>query len=78
MQPVEWCLTVTYNTGMVVEVRPADQDWVVAFVNEYGTEPRREADEQEEPYPPMDALGAHDAFKGAPGEAAASTLQTFS
>jgi predicted RNA-binding Zn ribbon-like protein len=53
-------LTVTYNTGMVVEVRPADQDWVVAFVNEYGTEPRREADEQEEPYPPMDALGTHD------------------
>jgi predicted RNA-binding Zn ribbon-like protein len=52
---------VTYTKSMIVEVRPADQAWVVAFVNEYGTEPRRQADEQREPYPPLSALGEHDA-----------------
>jgi predicted RNA-binding Zn ribbon-like protein len=46
---------------MISEVKPADQAWVVAFVNEYGTEPRREANEQLEPYPPLSALGEHDA-----------------
>lgn len=42
---------------MATEVRPADPAWVVAFVNEYGTEPRREANEQREPYPPLGTLG---------------------
>ena len=45
---------------MILEVKPADQAWVVAFVNEYGTEPRREANEQSEPYPPLGTLGEHD------------------
>src|SRR5215213_2798621 len=44
------------NTG----VRRADPDWVVAFVNEYGTLPRRAAGEEGYPYPPLDALGEHD------------------
>jgi predicted RNA-binding Zn ribbon-like protein len=46
---------------MITEVRPADPAWVVAFVNEYGTEPRREAGEQREPYPPPGTLGEHGA-----------------
>jgi hypothetical protein len=45
---------------MDTEVQPADPDWVVAFVNEYGTVPRRAAEEQGHPYPPLDALGEHD------------------
>ena len=45
---------------MNTEVRAADPDWVVAFVNEYGTLPRRAAGEQDYPYPPLDALGEHD------------------
>jgi predicted RNA-binding Zn ribbon-like protein len=61
MQPVEWGLMVTYTVSMVVEVMPADHYWVVAFVNEYGTEPRREANEQLKPYPSLDSLGKHDA-----------------
>lgn len=44
-----------------MEVRPADPGWVIAFVNEYGSPPRREAGEQLEPYPPLEALGEHDA-----------------
>ena len=43
-----------------MEVLPADTDWVVAFVNGYGSVPRLEAGEQLEPYPPPGALGEHD------------------
>lgn len=39
---------------------PADPGWVVAFVNEYGSAPRREAGEQLKPYPPPEELGEHD------------------
>lgn len=46
---------------MATEVRLANPDWVVAFVNVYGSAPRREAGEQLEPYPPLGALGEHDA-----------------
>lgn len=45
---------------MATEVWPADPGWVVAFVNEYGSAPRREAGEQLEPYPTPEALGDHD------------------
>lgn len=45
---------------VAVEVRPADPGWVVTFVNEYGSAPRREAGEQEESYPALEALGEHD------------------
>jgi len=45
---------------MDTEVWLADPDWVVAFVNEYGNLPRRAAEEQGQPYPPLDALGEHD------------------
>ncbi len=41
-------------------MRPADPDWVVAFVNEYGNLPRRAAGEQGHPYPPLGYLGEHD------------------
>lgn len=44
-----------------MEVRPADPGWVIAFVNEYGSAPRREAGEQLEPYPRPETLGVHDA-----------------
>src|SRR5215212_3081264 len=60
MQPLDKYLAVTYTRSMDTEVRPADPDWVVEFVNEYGTLPRKEAGEQGHPYPPPDALGEHD------------------
>ena len=41
-------------------MRPADPGWLVAFVNEYGSTPRREAGEQRAHYPPPGALGEHD------------------
>lgn len=45
---------------MGIEVLPADTDWVIAFVNEYGSVPRLEAGEQQKPYPVPGALGEHD------------------
>lgn len=60
MQPPEPSLTVTYNGYMMTELRAADLDWLVNFVNEYGTEPRRVAGEQHEAYAPLDELGEHD------------------
>lgn len=56
---------VTYTGRMNTEVRPADLDWVVVFVNEYGNQPRRAAEEQDQAYPPLGALGDHGVVLGA-------------